>query len=290
MVFNIIIFNILLRDVHGLRVDMTDGNIYSVSEVTERIVSELEEEVTIKAFFSDVDKIKDDMRPFVPEIKNLLEEYVALSKGRIRVDYIVPEADKAAEAKYQSEFGLRPMIFPYRDQSGEGVKSFYFALVVTYPATKPITIGFDDLVAQNIFEEKQSIELKNVEFEITRAIKKVVFGFESQRGLFSKFDGKMAITTYCSPKEELPELFKEVPEQAQRVLETLAKNSSGKLVHLNGELPADDNARMLLTRRVGVEPMRLPLQEGQFYLWAALEVNGRAYQPIPPAESRRRAR
>ena len=115
-----------------------------------------------------------------------------------------------AEEKATNRYGIQPNAFAFRDQREQGVRSFYFGIVVEYAAAEHVTIQLGDIVKpRNLFEQEQKLELKNLEFALTRAIKKSIFGLESQRELFAKFPGKAVVTTYITPEDELPELFKE---------------------------------------------------------------------------------
>ena len=92
----------------GARVDLTEQNIYSLSQGTENILSNLEQEVTVTYFFSDkVSKDLTSLRSYAKRVQELLEEYVILADGKLKLSIVDPEPfseseDKAAEAGLQA--------------------------------------------------------------------------------------------------------------------------------------------------------------------------------------------
>ncbi|GAA6134456.1 GldG family protein [Oceaniserpentilla sp. 4NH20-0058] len=92
----------------GARVDVTDQNIYSLTQGTHNIVSALEQNVTLNLYYSDkVSKDITALRSYAKRVEELLQEYVLLSDGKITLNIIDPEPfseaeDKAAEAGLQA--------------------------------------------------------------------------------------------------------------------------------------------------------------------------------------------
>lgn len=280
---NIVLFNLLFAKVGVLRVDMTEGNVYSLSEATERILSNLDEEVRLKGYFSKTENIHERLRPFVPEIKDLLEEFGEASNGNVRVEIIDPEANEAEETRARDVYGLEPNAYAYSDQRQQGVRSFYFAIVVEYATSKPIVIGFNDLIksSQSMFDQEERIEMKNVEFAVTRAIKRARTGFEGQKDIFAKFDHKAKITTYMTAEADLAELFQKIPPAAKKVFKEMASNSLGKLEYAEGAMPKSREEDQELAARYEIGPLQVPGTDKPFYLWAVLEIDKEQPFPIP---------
>ena len=101
----LLLSQILLK---GARVDLTEQNIYSLSQGSKNIVSNLEQEVTINLYFSDkATKDLTALRSYAKRVEELLQEYVLLSDGKLKLNLIDPEPfseaeDKAAEAGLQA--------------------------------------------------------------------------------------------------------------------------------------------------------------------------------------------
>ncbi|MEZ6195657.1 MAG: Gldg family protein [Planctomycetota bacterium] len=282
VVINVLLFNLVFREVRGLRVDLTEGDIYSLSPVTERILEGLDEEVVVRAFLSEPENLPEKLRPHLPELLDLLREYEERGEGKVRIEYLSPDehTDEAEEA--QNTYGIQPQAFAFRDQNQSGVKSFYFGLAVTYAGSRPETIDGPDLVERGgIFEEEPTIRLRNVEFSLTRAIKRAVYGFEGRRDVYARLDRPVVIRTFISPAAELPELFRETPDRVTKVLERMVADSKGKVSHDAVAPPAEDAQRIALSDRYGVDPLAYPGSKQPFYLWASVEFDGKLSSPFP---------
>ncbi len=279
---NIVLFNLIMEPVNALRLDTTQGKIYSLSPVTKRIVRNLDEKVHIRAYISSMDLVYEQLRPLVPEILNLLDEYAVSSDGKVIFERIVPEDDPAAEKTAQAKYGITATPYVFQDQRQKGVRSFYFSIVVEYAGTSPTTVSIDDLVEPDIFDpaEGQKLKLKNVEYAVTRAIKKSVEEFESRRDVFQRFPHKAVVRTYITPKEQLPEILKEVPEIADKVLSDLAKASDGKLEYVAVPVPEDPAEQRRKASELNVSPIPFT-RDRDIYLWATLEIDGELYAVMP---------
>jgi len=106
----------------GLRVDLTENRMYTVSGGTREIIDSIEEPIDLYFFFSD--KATKDVAPvraYARRVRELLEEYALLADGRIRLKVIDPVAFSEAEDQ-AAEFGLQAVPL---DAGGEQV---YFGL------------------------------------------------------------------------------------------------------------------------------------------------------------------
>ncbi|MEE9394990.1 MAG: Gldg family protein [Planctomycetota bacterium] len=282
VVVNVAFFNLILQRSNSMRADLTEGKIYSLSKVTEGIIGSLDEEVVVKVFLSKDENLPEELRPVVPQIQDLLREYGARSDGRVRVSFYVPEDDEDAERKAQDTYNIQPLAFLFKGKSEQGVRSFFFGIAVEYAGTRPETIPYQDLVSQgSVFDREPKVQLKSVEFALTRAIKKVVHGFENQRGVFARFGGKAVISTWISAAEELPESFAKFPAEAKKVFEELTAEAGGKLEYRPQLIPKDEDGQRMLMASAGVRPISFPLSDQAFYLWAKIEIDGKPANLLP---------
>ena len=109
----------------GARLDLTEDKLYTLSDGTHSLLSELASKATITLFYSD-GQTKDlpFIRNYARRVQELLEEYVAASKGNLTLKVIDPEPFSANEDK-ASEYGLQAVPL------GNGSKEIYFGLVIT---------------------------------------------------------------------------------------------------------------------------------------------------------------
>ncbi len=111
----------------GMKVDITDQRLYTLSDGTKAILGKLNQPITAKLFYAKTAALKgpDQIRFFnnyYQFVKALLEEYVAASKGMFKLDVIDPRPFSEDEAEAM-RYGLQK--FPITQE-----ENFFFGLVV----------------------------------------------------------------------------------------------------------------------------------------------------------------
>jgi ABC-type uncharacterized transport system involved in gliding motility auxiliary subunit len=120
------------------RVDLTENNIYSISDGTKTLLSELDEPVNLYFFFSDkTSEGITSVRTYAARVQSLLQEYELYSNGKIKLNIINPEPFSEAEDR-AAEFGLSA---PSINQAGD---SLYFGLGGSNALDERQTIAFFD--------------------------------------------------------------------------------------------------------------------------------------------------
>ncbi|HAW50020.1 TPA: hypothetical protein DCX16_03610 [bacterium] len=72
-----------------IRLDLTEENIYSLSKSTKDILKNLDDDVSITAYFSR--NVPPRISGIRTEVSDLLEEYRAYSKGKVKFSFVAPE-------------------------------------------------------------------------------------------------------------------------------------------------------------------------------------------------------
>lgn len=117
-----ILSNTLLR---GVRLDLTEDNLYTVSAGTENILASIEEPINLYFFFSEeASKNVPVVRTYATRIQELLEEYVLAADGKLILHIIDPEPFSEAEDQ-ATQFGLQAI------PVGTSGESLYFGLAGT---------------------------------------------------------------------------------------------------------------------------------------------------------------
>jgi gliding-associated putative ABC transporter substrate-binding component GldG len=80
-----------------VRLDMTEGKIYTLSSSSKRVVSSLEDILSVEVYFSE--KLPPHLMTLRNEISDLLDEYRAFSKGNIRITFTDPLENPDVEGK-----------------------------------------------------------------------------------------------------------------------------------------------------------------------------------------------
>lgn len=133
-----IIFSLLsARLFNGVRFDLTEGQLYTLTDETQKILSELDSPVTLKLYFSEKATAElPGLRTYAHRIKELLDEYKTLAGGKLKVAFVDPipfseEEDEASAAGLQGvPVGIRgdEIFFGLvgtNDSDGEEVISFF---------------------------------------------------------------------------------------------------------------------------------------------------------------------
>lgn len=140
-----------------MRVDLTQGKLYSLSSATKKIVKNLNDPVIIKAYFS-----KNLPAPYNSNrqyIKDLLSEYRAYSKGKIKFQFIDPAEDEKTRREAQM-MGIAPIRVTQVESDKYEMKEGYMGLAFLYEDKKEV-IPFI----------KGTITL---EYDMTSRIKKII--------------------------------------------------------------------------------------------------------------------
>lgn len=286
-VANFIAANLWLSPITWARADITEGNIYSLSEATEQYLDQLQEPLLIRGYFSD--KTHPLLAPLVPRLKDLLDEYAIAAGGRARVEFVDPHRDRAAEEEAASKYGIRPLPFQVASKYQAGVVSSYFDIVVAY-GDQHETLGFRDLIEVKVRGEGDlDVGLKNPEYAITRAIRKVLNAYQAGGSPFETLQAPVAFHGYISPAERLPDELKTLRGELQAVLEELQQQADGKLTVHFADPDADGGALAReLEQNYGFGPQIASLLDPQpVWFYMVLESDGGAVQvPLPQSLNR----
>ena len=138
------------------RVDLTDDSVYSLSEASIRTVRDLDDPVTIKAFFTD-----DLPAPYAANrrfLKDKLDEYRAYGGQNVQYEFVDPLQDEDLRAEAE-RYRIPPVQIQVIENDNLQIKNAYMGLAIQYQDEREV-IG----VVQ---------ELSNLEYDITTAIRKM---------------------------------------------------------------------------------------------------------------------
>lgn len=108
----VLVVNFLSNELH-FRLDLTDDRQYTLSKATTDLLGNLEEPVTIKAYFSkDLPAHIEQTRK---DFQDLLVEYSNLSGGMVVFEFINPNENEATE-KLAVESGVQPVMINVREK------------------------------------------------------------------------------------------------------------------------------------------------------------------------------
>jgi ABC-type uncharacterized transport system involved in gliding motility auxiliary subunit len=116
------------------RIDLTQQNLYSLSQGTKQLLGEIQEPVRFRFFFSSgLTKEAPQLAAFSQRLRSMLDSYVAGSKGKIIIETIDPKPYSEEEDRAVA-FGVSPI----RSQSGDRM---FFGLAATNSTDGRAVIG-----------------------------------------------------------------------------------------------------------------------------------------------------
>ncbi len=120
----------------GLRVDLTEGQLYTVSQGSRNIIDSIEEPVNLYFFYSDkTTRGLTSLRDYAQRVRELLEEFEIYADGKIRLHVIDPEPFSEQEDQ-AADFGLQGIPLE------AGGREVYFGLAGTNALDSREVIGF----------------------------------------------------------------------------------------------------------------------------------------------------
>ena len=154
----------------GARVDLTQDQLYTLSEGTQNLLKKLDGKATLQFFYSEKQTRElPFLRNYARRVTELLEEYVLASNGKLRLEVIDPEPFSENEDK-AAEYGLQAVPL-----GGPG-KEAYMGLVITNDEddSKREVIGF-------LHPDKERF----LEYDISKLVYSVVQKSRPKIGLVS---------------------------------------------------------------------------------------------------------
>jgi len=280
---NFLAANLWLAPVGWARADITAGAIYSISDATRGYLAQLKEPLLIRGYFSAQTHRK--LAPLEPRLRDLLEEYAVAGGDRVRIEFVDPAEDPELEKEAGEKFGIKPVPFQIDSKYQAAVVNSYFDILVKYGDQYEV-LGFGDLIEYKIRSESDfDVELRNPEYDITRAIKKVLYAYQGSGDLFDNISHPVAFKGYMSTDQQLPEPLVELRKELQAILKELEASSGGKLgvEFLDPDAGGGSLAKQL-EADFGFGPMRAgPFSPDTFWFYMTLESDGRIVQVgLPP--------
>jgi len=277
---NAFLLDLWMAPVAQARVDLTQNGEYSLSDTTEKLLAGLDEPLLIRAYFSS--KTHPKLAPLVPRIVDTLDEYRVAGHGKVRVEVVDPTEDEDVEKEAKEQYGIESIPLRVADRHQTGVVSAFFHVLIQYGDQHEV-LSFNDLIEVHPVDvDDVEVRLKNLEYDLTRTIKKVVYGFQSVDALFASMPGKVELTEYLTPGT-LPENWKDAPATLDKVIAELTKQAGGKLEVAKVE-PKTDAEMKEAFQKWGIRPYQSLASGDVYYFHLLLRIGDRAVRVTPPEQ------
>jgi ABC-2 type transport system permease protein len=282
VVLNLIAGNLWLGQLGWARADLTQGNIYSLSEASRSYLRQLQEPLLLRGYFSA--QTHPLLAPLVPRLRDLLSEYEVASGGKVRVEIVDPAKEPNLEAEANSRFNIKPVPFQTTSKYQAAVTNSYFNLLVKY-GDEFETLGYQDLIEiKQQGDTELAVDLLNPEYEITRTIKKVMSSYRGGSDVFAVIPQKITLETYVSAPEQLPEELQKLRGDLAGLIDDYKLQSRGKF---DAEIRNPDEGGGKLAQQLqdsyGLRPLAVGLlNPKQFWFAFVLRSGDKVVQvPLP---------
>ncbi len=284
VIVNFVLGNLWLNPVGTARVDLTQGNIYSLSAATRQYMGQLQEPLLIRGYFSA--KSHPLLEPLTPQIKDIIKEYQVVGGDNVRVEFVDPHTDQVLEEEAASKYGIRPMPFRMASRYESGVVNSYFDLVIAY-GDQFEKLSYDDLIEVKADGGGEpEVLLKNPEYAITRSIRKIASAYQAGGNAFAGLTKPITFRAYISESANLPEELDALGQDLRLTLEELQQQAGDKLQveFADPEANGGELGRKL-EEMFGFGPQVASLVDPQpFWFYMVMEGDGEFVQvPLPEA-------
>ncbi len=278
---NALLINVLLYPVNTVRADMTSRGEYSVSPVTKDLLSGLSEPLLIRGYFSS--KTHPFLDPLIPRIKDMLQEYQVVSNGKVTTEFLDPRQDEEIEKEANQLYGIKSFPFRISDRHDDSVVNAYFSILVKYGDQFEV-LNFSDLIEVKVTGlQNVEVKLRNLEYDLTRAVKKVAYGFQTLDAVFADLEKPASVQAFVTA-DTLPQNFKTVPDNMKKVFEELKTQSNGKFTYevIDPTKEGASETKQSLYQKYGLKPFATSLfAQESFYLHILLKVGDKVEQVVP---------
>ncbi|MFT6898393.1 MAG: ABC-type uncharacterized transport system involved in gliding motility auxiliary subunit [Paraglaciecola sp.] len=128
------------------RLDLTEDQVYSLSDGSKKILTEIDEPINLYFFFSDkASKNMTSLRNYATRVESLLEEYASIADGKINFQVLDPEPFSEKEDT-ANQFGLTGA------NIGAAGEAVYMGLAATNALDDQKTIAFFDPQQERFLE------------------------------------------------------------------------------------------------------------------------------------------
>ncbi len=280
---NLVMLNVWVFPLRSLRLDLTAQREYSLSRTTRDLLSNLQEPLLIRGYFSE--KTHPLLAPLVPRIRDMLKEYEVASGGMVQLEIIDPAKEPEKEAEANQVYGIRPSPFQVAGRYETSIINSYFDILIRY-GDQNVVLNYRDLIEIEYGHDRVDVRLRNLEYDLTSSIKKVVYGFQSVEAVLAALDEPAELTVYVTP-DTLPEWVADVPDTIEKVAQEIAGEANGKFTYtiVDPDAPDSPITRQELYDNYGLQPFAVSLFSAEsYYLHLLLRVGDQVQAVYPSGE------
>ena len=189
----LVLVNVIAQD-NFLRLDLTEGKEFTVSDATKDILRDLDDLVTITVYMSE--ELPMQLSTLRQQISDLLDEYRNYGRGRVQVDFVDPTSDPEIEQRMRT-LGIPQITAQTLERDQFQSVNIYLGMRISY------------LDKQEVIPVVQ--DTYTLEYDLTSAILKVASDRTYKVGVLTSHTQHDLNTELTGLKELLQNQFTVVP-------------------------------------------------------------------------------
>jgi ABC-2 type transport system permease protein len=277
---NLLALSLLIAPVTFARADLTADRQYTLSDVTRNLLGNLNEPLLVRAYISE--RNHPLLEPLIPQLVDSLQEYAVLSDGKMTVEVVDPITNPEIETEANQTYGIRPTPLQIASRASSELLNVYFDLLIRY-GDQAETLNFGQLIQVEQVGGDVRVSFRNLEYDLTSTIKRVVSGFQNIDAVLASLDEGVQMTLYYTPTT-LPDALKEAPVTIQTVADDITSKAGGKFTY---EVVNVENANISpreLFDQYGIRPIATDFFGTQnYYLHLVIKAGDKDPQVIFPS-------
>lgn len=177
--------NYFISPRHFTRADLTEDRLYTITEATKTVLRGLEDNLMIRAYFSE--DLPHQYRVIPRLVEDFLAEYKAYGGRRVEVQFLDPNKDEQART-FAEGLGIKPFPIQDRERDKVVVRNCYMTLALFYLDQHEKLDGV--------------FNVEGLEYALTRAIVKITTGELPRVGLLLDSESVSARTAQPNQKPD----------------------------------------------------------------------------------------
>ena len=281
---NLVLTNVWLHPLRVLRADTTSSRAFTLSSATTDLLGTLQEPLLVRAYVSG--KTHPLLAPLAPQLADMLREYEIAARGSLSGEVVDPAFHPEIEAEANQTYGIQPTPFRVADRYESSVINSYFDILVRY-GDQSVTLGADDLISLTAHRDGGvEVGFRNLEYDLTSAIKRVVYGFQSVEAILSSLDEPAHLRLIVTPAL-LPDIVRDAPSIIVSAAEQIGAEAGGKFTFetIDPDAASATLDRQMLLEDYGLRPYPVSFfSADSYFLHMLLQVGSRVELLFPAGD------
>lgn len=166
---------------HFVRMDLTEGGQYTISDISKNVMRELDDIVTVRVYFSE--KLPPNLLVVRQFVQDLLEELDSYSNGNLNIRFLNPGSEAIAQEALK--LGIPMVRMNILEKDKYEVKNGFLGISLSYGANHEIIPVVQDI--------------SNLEYDLIASVRKLI-NLESKAVGFLEGHGEFPLITTPSPQ------------------------------------------------------------------------------------------